>query len=151
MGLLKSNGLLFEHDVTDGPGHAIELAKSGALSWSALNLLTPGQLPWVGLALLIGNRWPWFHQFRGGKGVAAFLGFTLPVISPVLLLAGTGAYVAVLKWRRTAFIASFAMLVFLLGGFALRVGSEPGGLFGILLCGLLIVSNHRVNIQAMLR
>lgn len=30
MGLLKSIGLRFEHDVTEAPGHAIELAKSAA-------------------------------------------------------------------------------------------------------------------------
>jgi len=30
MGLLKSNGLRFEHDLTEAPGHAIELAKSAA-------------------------------------------------------------------------------------------------------------------------
>ena len=30
MGLLKSTGLRFEHDLTEAPGHAIELAKSAA-------------------------------------------------------------------------------------------------------------------------
>jgi diacylglycerol kinase family enzyme len=30
MGLLKSIGLHFEHDLTEAPGHAIELARSAA-------------------------------------------------------------------------------------------------------------------------
>ena len=36
-------------------------------------------VPWIGLALVAGNRFPCFHGFRGGKGVASYLGFILPI------------------------------------------------------------------------
>lgn len=127
-----------------------ELSKSAALGWITLKLLPPQGLPWVALSLLIGNRWPCFHQFRGGKGIANFLGFCLPLISPLLLMAGFGAYLVVLKWKRTAFLASFALLGFLLGGLALKVGPDPAGLTGMLLCTALIIASHRSNIKTLL-
>jgi glycerol-3-phosphate acyltransferase PlsY len=125
-----------------------EVAKSSLLGWVALKALATQWIPWAGLALLMGNRWPCFHQFRGGKGVANFLGFCLPLISTTILATGLGAYLVVLKWRRTPFIASFALLGFLCFGMALKLGSSSQGLTGIVLCAILVLSSHYRNIRA---
>ena len=41
--------------------------------------LGPLYRAWMGLALVAGSRFPCFHRFRGGKGVAGYLGFLLPL------------------------------------------------------------------------
>ncbi|MGB5984082.1 MAG: glycerol-3-phosphate acyltransferase [Desulfobacterales bacterium] len=127
-----------------------EGVKSAALGWLALKFLAYPQMPWVALSLLVGNRWPCLHQFRGGKGVANFLGFNLPINFPVVILLGLAGYLAVLAWRRTAFLASFALVLALFWGLALKVGLHLSGLCGLALCALLITASHGANIRSLI-
>ena len=60
----------------------LDLGRGAALAALAAHLLPPEGVPWIGLGLVAGNRFPCFHGFRGGKGVAGFMGFAL-VIAPV--------------------------------------------------------------------
>ena len=57
----------------------LDVGRAAALAALALYLLPVALVPWVGTALVLGNRFPCFHRFRGGKGVASFLGFTIPL------------------------------------------------------------------------
>jgi glycerol-3-phosphate acyltransferase PlsY len=106
-------------------------------------------VPWVGAALVAGNRFPCFHRFQGGKGVASFLGFTIPI-------APWGAALSCLVWvvvygvARIPFIASFFMIL-TLGGAAVWAG-DPGAasITGTAVTVLLIFFSHRKNIVALL-
>ncbi|HEY5284699.1 MAG TPA: glycerol-3-phosphate acyltransferase, partial [Polyangia bacterium] len=53
----------------------LDMARAVSVQWVAARSCSPGWIPWAGLALILGNRFPLFHGFRGGKGVATYLGF----------------------------------------------------------------------------
>lgn len=124
----------------------LDMARAMAVALLAVAWLPPWQTPWVGLGLIMGNRWPCFHRFKGGKGVANYLGFTL-VIAP--LWAGIGALAwgaAHLLWR-TPFISSFAMVFCMAAGTALAGGAGWTGGLGAVATALFIVACHHRNIR----
>jgi len=59
----------------------LDMGRAVFIALISLNLLKTNYVPWIGFALILGNRFPCFHQFKGGKGVANFLGFAA-VINP---------------------------------------------------------------------
>ena len=71
-------------------GRAVAVAMVGTL------FLPSMFVPVLGFFLVIGNQKPLFHRFRGGKGVASYLGFTA-YISPVT--AGISCLVWVIVYR----------------------------------------------------
>jgi len=80
--------------------------------WGAFisaSLLQTALIPWVGLGLILGNRLPCFHQFRGGKGVANYLGFSA-FIAPLWALAAILAWLISYTFYRIAFIGSLIMV-----------------------------------------
>jgi glycerol-3-phosphate acyltransferase PlsY len=120
----------------------------------ALAALAVGSLPfafvsWIGFALVVGNRFPCFHGFHGGKGVAGYLGFTLPV-SPWAAVLSCLVWVIVHRIVHIPFIASFFMISILGGGMAMAGDPDAASLAGTFATVLLIVSNHRRNIAALL-
>lgn len=123
----------------------LDMGRSAGLAVVGLYLLTPETVPWLGLALIIGNRYPCFHGFRGGKGVANYLGFTV-ALSPL------GAGVAALSWVglfalvRSSFISSFLMVAVLAASNMIRSGWDPGGVTATLLTAALVYWAHRSNI-----
>ena len=124
----------------------LDMGRAVAVALVAEGLLPFWQVPWVGLGLILGNRYPCFHGFKGGKGVANYLGFTL-VLAPVW--AGFGALAwgaAHLAWR-TPFLSSFAMVFFLAVGTAVTVDGHPGGTVGVVATALFIVACHHRNIR----
>jgi glycerol-3-phosphate acyltransferase PlsY len=86
----------------------MDLARAMGIALISTSLLQMELVPWVGLGLILGNRFPCFHNFRGGKGVANYLGFTT-VIAP--LAAG----VAALSWVVTYSIFRIFRWIFLDG------------------------------------
>jgi glycerol-3-phosphate acyltransferase PlsY len=126
----------------------LDLGRALAISWMALQMLEVNVIPWVGLALLIGNRFPCFHQFRGGKGVAAYLGFTI-LISPPAAGLSCLAWVIVYGIVRIPFVASFFMITVLAGGTIIACGYKPAAVAGAMLTALFIFYNHRRNIEAL--
>lgn len=111
--------------------------------------LSSGQVTWAGLALIIGNSYPCFHGFRGGKGVANYLGFTA-VITPAGAAVSAFAWVLAYLYRREPFIASFVMVAVLAISTIAACGYRPGAIAGSALTVLLIVYNHRKNIRSLL-
>jgi glycerol-3-phosphate acyltransferase PlsY len=127
----------------------LDAGRAVGLAALALHFLPVALVPWVGTALVAGNRFPCFHRFQGGKGVASFLGFTVP-LAPWGAVLSCLAWVAVYRIVRIPFLASFCM-VLTLGGTSV-MANDPSAAFisGTTLTILLIFFNHRKNIVTLL-
>lgn len=121
-----------------------DLGRAFLISIAALHLLPTAFVPWIGFALILGNRFPCFHKFRGGKGVANYLGFTA-MISPISAVISTLAWLGVYGIVRIPFIASFFMTVVLMVGTIVACGYQPSAMGGTIITALLIFYNHRQN------
>ena len=82
---------------------------------------------------------------RGGKGVASYLGFVIP-IAPWGAAAACLAWVAVHRIVRIPFIASFCMILVLGRGVAAACDWEALPITGTAATVLLIFFNHKRNI-----
>jgi glycerol-3-phosphate acyltransferase PlsY len=103
-------------------------------------------VPWAAFFLVLGNSFPCFHGFRGGKGVANYLGYTL-LIAPWAALFSAVVWLIAFGFFRITFIASFFM-VFILAVGQVHYGLwKFGALSGALASLLLIIFNHRKNIR----
>ena len=96
-----------------------------------------------------GEPLPLFHGFRGGKGVASYLGFAVP-IAPWGAVAACLAWVAVHRIVRVPFIASFCMILVLGWADGHRGRPEAISIAGTAATVLLIVFNHKRNIVTLL-
>ena len=126
----------------------LDMARALAVSWIALWMLPIDHVPWTGLAFVVGNRYPCFHQFRGGKGVAAYLGFTIPM-APLASLASALLWLIVHKIVRLPFIASFVMVATLAAGTIIATGYGMIPALGAATTALFIFCNHRGNIESL--
>jgi glycerol-3-phosphate acyltransferase PlsY len=100
------------------------------------------------LGAFLGHVFPLWLKFRGGKGVATFLGMTLALYWPAGLLAAATWAAAAAIWRissLSALIAALATPIY----FAL-FGQYPYALTALVLA-LLILFTHRENIARLLR
>jgi glycerol-3-phosphate acyltransferase PlsY len=103
-----------------------------------------------GIAVMLGHVYPLWHGFRGGKGVATFVGAVLG-LDPWLVLP------MLATWLVAVISVGFVGLASMLGAAALAVtiaasGREPRVpllTFGVL-TALLIAFTHRANIGRML-
>jgi len=127
----------------------LDVGRAAALAALAMALLPFAFVPWIGLALVTGNRFPCFHGFRGGKGVASYLGFVIP-IAPWGAAAACLAWVAVHRIVRSPFIASFCMILVLGRGVAAACDWEALPIAGTAATVLLIFFNHKRNIATLL-
>lgn len=127
----------------------LDAGRAVALAAWALGLLPFAYVPWIGFVLVAGNRFPCFHGFRGGKGVAGYLGFTIP-ISPLGVALACLVWVIVHRIVRIPFIASFFMIAILGGAAVAASGGEALPIAGTVATVLLIVVNHRRNIATLL-
>lgn len=123
----------------------LDFGKAVGLSALALYLLEAKYVPIIGFGLILGNRFPCFHRFRGGKGVANFLGFTA-VITPLWSAAAAALWVVIYLIVKVPFIASLSMILIL--AFALMKANHFNPLASIisLLTVLLIIFNHKKNL-----
>jgi glycerol-3-phosphate acyltransferase PlsY len=133
--------------------------------WVATGLLAPLALPGIppaepglrallvavcGLAVIVGHVYPLWYGFRGGKGVATFLGAVLGINAGLVL-------VMVLTWLVVVILFGFVGLASMAGAgavaaaIAARYSSQRAPLlvFGIV-AALLILYTHRANIGRML-
>jgi acyl phosphate:glycerol-3-phosphate acyltransferase len=103
---------------------------------------------WTGVAAFIGHLYPLFFRFKGGKGVATFLGVML-AINPWLGLAACLLWVLVaffFRYSSAASIASAAAAPFI---FAFIWGFDAVMAAVTLMC-LLLVFRHQQNIANLL-
>jgi acyl phosphate:glycerol-3-phosphate acyltransferase len=123
----------------------LDAGRAVGIALLALYILPLWQVPWPGLALVIGNRYPCFHRFKGGKGVANYLGFSAAV-TPHAAAASAAAWVIVYFMKRITFVASFAMVLTLAVGTIIATGYDPLAATGTVLTLLFIIYNHKTNI-----
>lgn len=123
----------------------LDVGRAAGIAVLSSLLLPPGFIAWAALALVLGNRFPCFHGFRGGKGVANFLGFSA-FIAPLFAAIACGAWVLVYAIVRRPFIASFFMIASCAVGLMAAAGYRPLAIAGAAACFLFIVYNHKKNI-----
>ena len=123
----------------------LDLGRALGVAALAVYYLEVRYLPWAGFFLVLGNSFPCFHNFRGGKGVANYLGFTA-LISPWAALASAAIWLIAYGIGRITFIASFFMVFALALGQAFTLHWKFSALAGAAATFLLILFNHRKNI-----
>jgi glycerol-3-phosphate acyltransferase PlsY len=126
----------------------LDLLRAGAASLIAQTLFGAAWIPWVGLALITGNMKPVFHGFRGGKGVAAYLGFHL-FWTPLAALLAAAAWGAVFAATRHSFLGSHALVALLALATARHIHWVPWGLIPVAVTAGLILWAHRRNWRAL--
>jgi len=124
----------------------LDMGRAFAVALMACAWLPIRQVPWVGFGLILGNRFPCFHGFRGGKGVANYLGFTL-ALAPVWAVFSALAWAGVQLIWRTPFLSSFAMVFFLVAATVHTVDGSGWGTTGSLVTALFIVACHHRNMR----
>jgi len=123
----------------------LDIGRALGVAALAVYYLEGRYLPWAGFFLVLGNSFPCFHNFRGGKGVANYLGFTF-LIAPGAALASAAIWLIAYGIGRITFIASFFMVFTLALGQALTLHWKFSAVSGALATFLLILFNHRKNI-----
>jgi acyl phosphate:glycerol-3-phosphate acyltransferase len=123
----------------------LDVGRAVLVAYCAARFLEPGFVPWSCLFLVAGNRYPLFHGFRGGKGVANYLGFTF-FIFPWAGAVSCAAWVAVYAVVRVPFIASFFMIAVLAAGTIFSFVESPWAIAGAAATAALVYVNHRINI-----
>ncbi len=116
--------------------------------------LADGTIAMVALAAFLGHLWPVFFRFRGGKGVATFIGVVFGI--DWLLGIATGA-----TWLIIAFFfrysslaslvsAAFALCFYLLGD-RVQWYADTGIALALFAMAMLLGYRHRENIARLLR
>ena len=126
----------------------IDIGKAFVISAAASRLLSVSALPWVGFFLLLGNRFPCFHRFKGGKGVAHFIGFSL-FITPLFTLLSLAGWCAGYLFSRLPFAGSMVLVAIIGLGLARTSGTNFIGIAGVIVCMGFIILNHRNNLLAL--
>jgi len=123
----------------------LDIGRALGVAAVAIYFLEGKYLPWAGFFLVLGNSFPCFHGFRGGKGVANYLGFTA-LVAPCMALIAAAIWLVVYGIVRITFIASFFMVLTLAFGQAFTLDWDFSTITGALTTFLLILFNHRKNI-----
>ncbi len=128
----------------------LDMGRAIAACFIAILLLNESYVTWAGFFLILGNRFPCFHSFKGGKGVANYLGFTA-VLAPYSAGLSCATWVLTYMFIKKPFIASFTMISILAMGTALKMHQNLFAVSGIVVTYLLIVFNHSGNIRDLVR
>ncbi len=130
----------------------LDMIKGFAPAWIAARALGPGEAWWtaaVGMAAFAGHVFPLYLGFRGGKGVATALGFSLAV-APLAALAGVAVYVSVYGASRISSLGSLCAAV-TVASFAFVVVDSPPYAWAILAMVAVVIIRHRSNLERLLR
>lgn len=122
-----------------------DFGRAVGISALAVYMLPMIYVPWIGFSLILGNRFPCFHAFKGGKGVANFLGFTI-IISPVSAVLSALIWVLLYWIVRIPFIASFFMILIITVGTIITCVHNPVPITGTIATAFFIIYNHKKNI-----
>ncbi len=121
----------------------LDAGKGAAAVLAAQHLLGAPAALAAALGAFAGHVWPVWLGFRGGKGVATFLGVALALLPP----AGLGFAAA---WLGVALVTRISSAGGMAGGFAAALaafarGEAQAGLLFLLLA-LLVLWTHRANL-----
>ena len=125
----------------------LDLGRAGAIAQIGIWFLPASLVPILGLILVIGNQKPLFHGFRGGKGVAGYLGFTA-FLSPVSAGLSCLAWVLAYGLFRVSFIGSFFMVAVLGLGTMIHYAWDWPVIIGTGLTMAFIFLAHKPNFVA---
>jgi acyl phosphate:glycerol-3-phosphate acyltransferase len=125
----------------------MDLGRAGAIAQIGAWLLPINIVPLLGLFLVVGNQRPLFHGFRGGKGVASYLGFNA-FIFPMAAGVSCLAWIITYGIFRQPFIGSFFMVLVLGFGMIIHFSMSWPAVIGTSLTMALIVYAHKTNIIA---
>jgi acyl phosphate:glycerol-3-phosphate acyltransferase len=129
----------------------LDMARAAAVAWASFVFIRDLSLiPWIGLALILGNCFPCFHGFRGGKGVANYLGFVLALNPAAALLSGA-AWGMAYRASKIPFVASFAMTFILVLSMMARFQWDVGAMAGTVATALLIFFSHKSNMEEVMQ
>ena len=124
-----------------------DAAKGAAAVLLARMLLPAGGEIFAGLGAVLGHLFPVWLRFKGGKGVATYLGVCLALYWPVGLAVATTWIAAALVWRISSLSALIAIA--LSSAYFLLLHHEAYALLALAL-SLLITWKHRDNIRRLL-
>jgi len=128
----------------------LDICRAMGTTLISIRVLEMDWIPWVGFGLILGNRMPCFHRFRGGKGVAGYLGFSV-ILVPLFAAVSALAWLISYSFCRIAFIGSLVM-VFILGtGTWFSHDFHFPGRAGIIASMALIVYSHNSNMSDLIR
>jgi len=128
----------------------LDMGRAIGVAAACINMLSVTLTPIGGLALILGNRFPCFHQFRGGKGVANYLGFTT-IIAPFAAGISALAWLATFALVRIHFVGSFVMVSILGIGTLLACNFDPLSTAAVLATVGLIYYGHKRNVGELIR
>ncbi|MGH6828516.1 MAG: glycerol-3-phosphate 1-O-acyltransferase PlsY [Rhizomicrobium sp.] len=113
----------------------------------ASRLILPASAIFAGLGAVLGHIYPVWLKFKGGKGVATFIGVAAGLSWPVALLTGATWLIAALLWRISSLSALIAIA--LSPAYFLLFGQSRNAAVAAILA-LLIFFAHRENIRRLL-
>lgn len=116
--------------------------------------LDDGTVALVGLAAFLGHLWPVFFRFKGGKGVATFIGVVFG-IHPLLGVATGATWLIIAFFFRYSSLASlvsaaFAPAYYLLGN-RVQWYAEASIAIALFVMAMLLAYRHRENINRLLQ
>lgn len=103
----------------------------------------------AGLFAVLGHLFPVFLRFKGGKGVATFLGTLLALSFPVGLAACITWLVAAAAFRISSLSAITAAV--LAPGYMLAFYSHVHGAYLVAILSLVVIAKHHANIRRLLK
>jgi len=122
--------------------------KGAAAVIAARMLLPPGAEIFAGLGAVLGHLFPIWLSFKGGKGVATFLGIAIALYWPVGLLVAATWLGAALIWKISSLSALIAIA--LSSSYFLLLGHHGYAALALVL-SILITWMHRDNIRRLLK
>ena len=127
-------------------------AKGAAAVWLAEGFTDHNAAAMIlaGLGALLGHCFPVWLRFKGGKGVATFLGSVLGISAGLVLVLVVTWLVVVILFGYVG-LASMAAAVAVAVAVAMRADSPRALLAFAVLAALLIIYTHRGNIERMAR
>jgi len=123
-------------------------AKGAAAVLLARMLLPPGAEIFAAVAVVLGHMFPLWLRFKGGKGVATYLGVCLALYWPVGLMFAATWIIAACIWRISSLSALIAIA--LSSAYFLMFRQEAYAGLALAL-SLLITWMHRENIRRLLQ
>ena len=123
----------------------LDIGRAGLVSIVSLKFLPMQFVALAGFFLVLGNRFPCFHGFKGGKGVASYMGFVIFII-PVWGLMATLLWPLIYKFVKITFIPSFIVITLMGIAISRYFERNPVSIAVTTATIFLIFFGHRKNI-----
>jgi len=124
----------------------LDIGRALTVAALAMHVVSGEWLVWAAFFLVLGNSYPCFHGFRGGKGVANYLGFTMLAVPWAALLSAI-IWISVYWVKHIPFVASLFMVAVLSLGHAESWQWALAPTLGACATFTLIFFNHGSNMM----